>query len=263
MKYADYVLKEMEISPAELQEGHIYWLNLLKKFDAKKHLLPPDIESTNKFAGGNFEYNIKNISQKYFADKNFNEANFFLAATMIAVAKFSGVKSSFISWVHNGRTTAHELRLMGTLIEQIPIAWDFSEDCTAAKFLDGIEKKTNEGLKYRKSLDIIYNNGLEDNIITFIFQKRLFGFGDGYKIAGTKVDIVDIPNENSTAENCLDIEVNLCGEDEYIIAFDYDNSLYSEKTIKKFAVMIDDIILKLQNENQSVLKILDSDSANG
>ena len=94
-------------------------------------------------------------------------------------------------------------------------------------------------------------------MITFIFQKRNFGFGSGYKIAGTKVEVVDLPeDEYSAVENCLDIEVNLCDEDKYIISFDYDNSKYNELTIKKFAALIDEIILQLQDENQLVSKIL-------
>ena len=257
VKFADYVLKERDISSADLEEGHKYWLNLLKKFNANKHLLPSDFNTERKFIGGNFEYAIKNVSRHYFSDKTFGETNFFLAAAMIAVAKFNAVKSSFISWVHNGRTTAQELRLMGLLIEQIPIAWDFTEDCTVENLLDSLSKNFEEGLKYRKSLDIVYKNKLEDNLITFIFQKRNFGFGNGYKIAGTKVEVVDFPdNEYSAAENCLDIEVNLCNDDEYIISFDYDKSLYGEETIKKFAVLIDDIILQLQDETQLVSKIL-------
>lgn len=258
INYADYVLKNMKISPADLEQGHNYWLNLFKKFDEKKHLLPPDIATGKNLTGdGNFEYAVKNVFREYFSDKVFGENNFFLAATMIAVAKFIGVKSSFISWVHNGRTTAKELRLMGILIEQIPIAWDFTEDCTVENFLNALESKVNEGIKYIKSLDVVYSKGLEDNLITFIFQKRNFGFGSGYKIAGTKVDVVNLPeDEYSAAENCLDIEVNLCDEDEYIIAFNYDKSLYLEETIKKFAVTIDDVILQLQDKNQLVSKIL-------
>lgn len=261
IKYADYILEEMKNSPADLNEGHQYWLNLLKKFDAKKHLLPFDVTTDKKLTAGNFECAVKNISREYFSDKTFSENNFFLAATMLAVAKFANAKSSFISWVHNGRTTAQELRLMGLLIEQIPIAWDFTEDCTVEKFFEGLEKKSAEGLKYRKSLDIVYNKKLEDNLITFIFQKRNFGFGSGYKIAGTKVDVIDLPDEYSAAENCLDIEVNLCDDGSYIIGFDYDKSYYLEDTIKKFAAQIDEIILQLQNENQLVSKILGVDGA--
>ena len=258
LKYAEYILREREISPADLDEGHKYWLNLLKKFDTKKHLLPFDVTTAKKWTKGNFEYAVENVTREYFSDKTFSETNFFLAATMIAVAKFANSKSSVISWVHNGRTTAQELRLMGLLIEQIPIAWDFTKDCTVEKFFESLESKVAEGLKYRKSLDIVYNKRLEDNLITFIFQKRNFGFGSGYKIAGTKVEVVDIPDdEYSAVENCLDIEVNLCDEDKYIISFDYDKSNYNEDTIKNFAAQIDDIILKFKNENQPVSKTLD------
>ena len=257
IKYTDYILEQVQNLPDDLEAGHKYWLNILKDFDAKKHLLPPDVTTEKKLTAGNFEYEVKNISREYFLDKPFNEANFFLAATMLAVAKFINAESSIISWVHNGRTTAQELRLMGLLIEQIPIAWDFSQDCTVAEFLNGIEKKVDEGLENIKSLDIIYNKRLEDNLITFIFQKRNFGFGSGYKIAGTKVDVVEQPeDEYSAAENCLDIEVNLCDEDKYIIAVDYDKSIYTEETIKKFAKSLDEMILQMQDTTQFVSKIL-------
>ena len=257
IKYADYILDNMKNVPADLEAGHKYWLDILKNFDAKKHLLPFDVTTEKKLTAGNFEYEVKNISREYFSDKPFNEANFFLAATMLAVAKSANAKSSIMSWVHNGRTTAQELRLMGLLIEQIPIAWDFSQDCTVAEFLNGIEKKVDEGLENIKSLDIIYNKRLEDNLITFIFQKRNFGFGSGYKIAGTKVEVIDQPeDEYSAAENCLDIEVNLCDEDKYIVAFDYDKSNYSDETIKKFAKSLDEMILQIQNVDQLVSNIL-------
>ena len=259
IKYADYILENMKNVPADLDAGHKYWLNLLKDFNPAKHLLPFDVTTEKKLTAGNFEYDVKNISREYFSGKDFNEANFFLAATMLAVAKFSNATSSIMSWVHNGRTTAQELRLMGLLIEQIPIAWDFSQDCTVAEFLNGIEKKVAEGLEYHKSLDIIYNKRLEEDLITFIFQKRNFGFGSGYKIAGTKVDVVDLPDDYPAAENCLDIEVNLCDEDNYIIAFDYDKGLYKDETIKKFAKSLDEMILQIQDETLLVSKILHSD----
>ncbi|MBQ6976178.1 MAG: hypothetical protein IJQ16_06470 [Selenomonadaceae bacterium] len=256
MKYADYVLEELKISPADLEEGHKYWLNLLKDFNAKKHLLPPDIQAERKWQKGNFEYQVKNISREFFSDKNFNETVFFLAASMIAIAKTAGAESSILSWVHNGRTSAQELRLMGLLIEQIPIAWDFTKDCSVENFFAGLEEKINEGLKYRKSLDVVYNKGLEDNLITFIFQKSIFGLGNGYNIAGTTVEVLDIPDdEYSAVENVLDIEVNLCVDDNYIISFDYDISTYTETTIKNFAAQIDATILQLQNQTQLVSKI--------
>ena len=103
---------------------------------------------------------------------------------------------------------------------------------------------------------MVYNKGLEDNLITFIFQKSIFGLGNGYNIAGTTVEVLDIPDdEYSAVENVLDIEVNLCVDDNYIISFDYDISTYTETTIKNFAAQIDATILQLQNQTQLVSKI--------
>lgn len=78
-----------------------------------------------------------------------------------------------MGWVHNGRVTLSEKRLMGLMLDQFPIRWDFNEDITAAAFLGGLEARVNEGMQYRKSLDMVYGSGLEDECASFILQKAI------------------------------------------------------------------------------------------
>ena len=239
---------------------------MLKYLDPKKHLIPSDVDNLDNWKKGEVEYNIKNITRAYFTSTKRKEHVFFLAASMLAIAKSAGVKSSVMSWLHNGRVTTKEMRLMGVMIEHFPISWDFEKDnCTVEKFLDGLEEKMNKSLGYRKSLDVVYNEGLEDETITFMFQKKTLGdVSSNLKLGDTTVEIIEVPdNEYNAAENCLNIEVCLTDDDTYTILLEYYLGTYTENAMKHYAEIFNEMVLKLQDETQLVSKILDSNSANG
>ena len=176
---------------------------------------------------------------------------------MLTIAKTAGVKSSVMSWIHNGRNNAQELRLIGIMIEQYPISWNFEEDITVAKFLDGLEEKMTAGMKYRRSLGTVYSEGLEDDCVTFMFQKGIRNQDSSGTFAGTKVEYVTVPkNKFSASENTLDIELNALENGNYLVDLDFDSSRYSKDAMKNFAETMDRIILQLQDEQKFVSAIL-------
>ena len=254
LSYAAYVEAEAQIPESELAEGHAYWKNMLAPFDKKKHLPPTKNFGDAAWTQGAVKYRIKNIFNEFFRRTHLNENNFFLGATMLTLAKISGSKESVMSWINNGRTNAQERRLMGLMLEQLPCAWDFHEDITIENFLDKLAGQVNTGLKYRKSLDIVYNEGLEDECVSFIFQKNInnsFVFGDN------SAEIVYLPpNDISAVENALDVEINSEDTGEYSLQLDYDASLYSEEEILNFAKTLDEIVRVMQNINTQTSEIL-------
>ena len=251
----------MKVSPEELTAGNKYWREMLAGFDEKKHLPPADLDSSqNAWQDDHMYYELENITNSHFADRVRKEHIFFLAASMLTIAKIAGVKSSVMSWIHNGRNNAQELRLMGIMIEQYPISWNFEEDITVSKYLDGVEEKVNFAPKYRRSLGTVYSEGLEDDCATFIFQKGELGANDGIvKFAGTDTRLYNIDtfdNKYSAAENTLDIEINSTEDGNYYLELDYDASRYSENAMKKFAETMDEIVLQLQDEEKFISEIL-------
>ena len=263
-KYADYIEEELQTPPELLEEGHKYFREMLKYLDPKIHLIPPDVDNWDNWKKSEVEYPLKNITREYFMRSKRKETTFFLGASMLAIAKSAGATSSVMSWLHNGRVTTKEMRLMGVMIEHFPISWDFiKEDCTVEKFLDGLEEKMNKSLTYRKSLDMVYNEGLEDDTITFMFQKKTLGdVSSSLKLDGTAVEIIEVPdNEYSAAENYLNIEVCLIDDDTYTILLEYYLGTYSEQAMKNYAELFNEMVLKLQDENQTVSKILGLDVA--
>ena len=173
---------------------------------------------------------------------------------MLTLAKITGSKDSVMSWIHNGRTNMHERRLMGLMLEQYPCAWDFSNDITIGEFLNRLEGQKQVGMKYRKSLNLIYDEGLENDCVSFIFQKGMHG---DFVLADTPAKVIYLPpNEISAVENALDIEVEAQPTGMYVVSLDYDASRYSENAMKKFAETMNDMLIAMRDTNKKFSELL-------
>ena len=245
LSYAEFVEEEANLSESGLAAGHEYWKKMLAPFDAKKHLPPVDVQGVAAWTQGNFEYEFKNISNEFFRDNKLSEHIFFLGACMLTMAKITGSKESIMSWIHNGRTNMHEMRLMGLMLEQLPCAWDFHNDVSVAEFLHKLFGQAQISMLCRKSLDVVYSGGFEDDCVSFIFQKGINGnmaFGD------MPAEVVYMPpNEISAVENALDVEIEENDLGFYEMFLDYDASRYSEESMAHFAKTYDEIIRRMKN----------------
>lgn len=257
LNYADYLLDEMKVSPEELAAGNKFWRDMLHGFDESRHLLTPDIHDGTTWRSENLAADIKNIDRKYFKGAGITETNFFLAAAMLALAKSIGVRDSILSWIHNGRTNMQERRLMGIMIEEFPISWNFEADITVGDFLSGLEEKVNTSIRYRRSIGTVYEEGLEDATVTFVFQKGTSAI-EGIAFAGTTAEVIDLPPDDvSAAENSLDIMVNLMPEGNYLLFLDYDASRYSEAAIERFAATFDEMVMALQDKGRMISTVFE------
>ncbi len=240
--YAEYIREE-----AKIPQG----------FDEDRHLPPADVDGESDTPEHELEVPFPAIEKDFFKEKGFNENTFFLGASLLALAKSSGRREAIMSWVHNGRVTMAEKRLMGLMLDQFPIRWDFTEDITADAFLRGLEARVNESMQYRKSLDMVYLNGMEDECATFILQKGMMGRKGIVKIGGTDGVMVDMPaNEISAAENTLDIEVDAHDDGTFALLLDYDNNRYSKAAMQRFAAIMKDMVVALQDGDCVVTKLL-------
>ncbi len=252
--YADYVEAEANIPPEVLAEGHDYWRKMLAHFDKAKHLPPVNVSGVAAWTQGTYECTLKKIFNEFFRRTHVNENNFFLGATMLTLAKITGTKEAVMSRVVNGRTNMAERRLMGLMLEQFPCAWDFREDMPVYEFIDRLGGQLRIDTKYRKSLDIVYNDGLEDDCVSFIFQKNI---NNEFIFCDTPAEIVYLPpNEISAVENALDVEINTEVTGEYSLFLDYDAGRYSEDAMKKFADTLNEIAVAMQDGNIRISKIL-------
>ena len=254
LSYAEYVEEESKIPPEELAEGHAYWRKMLANFDEQKHLLPSKLQGVAAWTQGNFDYEFENFTEEFFRETLINENNYFLGASMLTLAKITGSKESVMSWIHNGRTNMRERRLMGLMLEQYPCAFDFHEEISVGDFLNKLAGQIQTGTNYRKSLDAVYNEGLEDNCVSFIFQKEMRG---NLMLADNVVEVIYLPpNEISAAENALDIEIESEDTGKYNLFLDYDASRYSEADMKNFAQTMEKILLEMRDTKKLISEIL-------
>ena len=251
-------MEEAGIPKEELSEGHSYWRNELRGFDEKKHLPPVDVTNVKAWTKNEIDIPMQvDIHADFFRGADFSENTFFLAASMLAMAKIAGVRESVMSWVHNGRTNLSEMRLLGLMLDQFPIRWDFTEPLSSKQFLLGLEERVNRSVEYRKSLDIVYNEGLEEDCATFILQKGSMGRRGSMKFGNTMATIVEMPtNEISAAENTLDIEMNAHDDGTYSLVLNYDASRYSEDNMRRLAAAVEGMIQALMDDNCIVTDLL-------
>ena len=254
--YADLIAEENKITQENLETARNFWREMLKNFGSEKHLPPPDISEKPSWHKGQFIYDFKNISQKFFRETGCKETIFFMLASMLAISKSANKKKSLITWIHNGRTSQKEMRIFGLMIEQLPVALDFSENISVTDVLENVadllrilEKQMADGLSFRNGLDFVYDGNFEDGCATFIFQKKTLNIQNYFKFDNLVCEVEEIQNNLwSAAQNTLDIEVSLTDEGKYFVVLDYDTGNYSENAMKNFAELMDKIIFQMQKK---------------
>ena len=254
--YADYIAQEMQTPPEHIEEGHRYWNKMYSGFDEKKHLPPMDRNDEESCRLEEIEVPIDVIGGDFFGGKGFTEHTFFIGVTLLTMAKLTKRSEVIISWVHNGRTTKTELGLMGIMLDQLPLKWVFEKGQRAEGFLKALGDKIKESMEYRKSLDIVYDTGMQ-GCACFILQKGAIGRRGRVKLGDTLAEIVELPeNEDSGAENTLDIELNDHDDGTFSLVLDYNSGCYSESAMRDFAKTYSDMTAALQDENCDLYGLL-------
>lgn len=255
--YAEYITQEMLTPSERIEEGHRYWREMYSGFDEKKYLPPMDRNDEDTCRLEELEVPIDVIGEDFFSGKGFTEHTFFIGVTLLTMAKLTKRRDVIISWVHNGRTTKTELGLMGIMLDQLPLKWEFQEGQHPEEFLKLLGDKIKESMGYRKSLDIVYDTGMQ-GCACFILQKGAIGRRGRLKLGDTWADIVELPeDENSGAENTLDIELNAHDDGTYSLVLDYNSGCYSESAMRYFAKSYSDMTAALQKENRDLYALLE------
>ena len=252
--YAAYIREENNISDEEMKEGELYWKKMLEGYSRETCIPPAD--KNGKSQDEELEFPIEGLEKGFFKSNSYNESAFFMGAVMLAMAKATKQKKAIISWVHNGRTTAKELKLMGIMLEQPPIRWDFDEDMSIESYVAAIDERMKEQIKHRRSLAAAYEGEMDSRMVCFIMQKGAIGRRGEVSLGGVKSEIInEAEDEESVAESSMDIELNAYDDGRYSIVFDYDSGSYSESAIENLSDMIKDIIEKMK-QGCSLFEIL-------
>ena len=161
-----------------------------------------------------------------------------------------------MSWVHHARTSAKELRLMGLMLNQLPIRSNIQVAMTMGQFVQAVEENVQQGLSYAHCLDEVYREDLEGECASFILQKNTDVKGS-FILDGHPIVIQDMPtNKISAAENVLDIAVTALDDGDYVLTLTYDGSRYTEAMMERYATAFDEVLLAMQTENRCLAEIM-------
>lgn len=248
--YAALIREELNKDKAEAEKGAEYFRNILNGFDPLKHLPPAD--EVGEISEHEFEIPIKGIDSGFFRGKHFSEQAFFMGAVILAMAKTTGQHEVIMSWIHSGRTTASQMRIMGIMLCQLPIRITLSDEEDVASLLSRVENSIKEGLDNREGIGSIYEEELQDECACFIFQKGVIGRRGETLFAGLPARVEPLPSddEDSAAENTLDIELNAFNNGTFSLVIDYDSSMFRRSIMKAFAESIRSFIGKMQVQDK-------------
>lgn len=254
--YADFVWAEAQNLLSGQEDGHRYWREMLAGFNPQKHLPPVDIRRKERWQEGVFDCELQDIRHDFFANRPYSETTFFLAVSMMAMVCVTGSKDVIMSWVHNARTSVKEMRLMGLMLNQYPIRWDFGEDMSILRFLTALEAKIQEGIENARSLDVVYQEDLEGECASFILQKDT-DTKAAYMLDGMPCTIEERPvNKRSAAENVLDIAVTALADGGYFLTLAYDASRYSKAAMVNYGEAFVEMMQDMQADERLLSEIL-------
>lgn len=248
--YAALIREELNKDKAEAEKGTEYFRNILNGFDPLKHLPPAD--ETGEISEHEFEIPIEVIDSGFFKGKHFSEQAFFMGAVILAMAKTTGQHEVIMSWIHSGRTTASQMRIMGIMLCQLPIRITLSDEEDVASLLSRVENSIKEGLDNREGIGSIYEEELQDECACFIFQKGMIGRRGEASFAGLPARAEPLPSddEGSAAESTMDIELNAFNNGTFSLVIDYDPSRYKMSTMKAFAESVISFIGRMQENDK-------------
>ena len=252
--YRELIEEENSLPPEHLETARLYWQNLYQKFNPEVHLIKSN--GTGKFAFGNIKNEIPNLPVEFLRGNDFSEEAFFILAALLTTAKITGRKDAFISWVHNGRDTMKKSRVIGILLDQLPLYWNFSADEKISVECKKIFELQNDQLTKKAGLDLMYERGVQDILPCFIFQREMYV---APIIEGDKtLELIDLPPQNNSVavpENGIDVEIDSDGE-KYLIDLEFDTGIFSTDTMNNFVEIYFEVIQQMKVEGMTTHKIL-------
>lgn len=183
----------------------------------------------------------------------------FMAAALLAIAKYNNADAVKVNWVFNGRQTADEMQTAGYLLRILPVAEKLKPQGTIKELLESVHDQVAKDLEYSfyPYEKLIESNARGDET-EVIYQRDLKG---EFTIGGIRAEHIDLEKSDPAYENVLDIEI-MDNEDRFDILVEYATCFYKEESMERFCRMFEEITQKLtevlQKENMTVSDVIGS-----
>jgi hypothetical protein len=182
------------------------------------------------------------LEKKYMVTRN----EFYIAATLLAIAISTNSHDVQVSWIYNGRDDLIASSSIGLFFRDLPVALRLNDKMTLRDIFAEVQEQVKNGIKYScYSYNEIEAPPVDDDDTCILYQRDLRDIGD---FGGLDVEQIDIRQNKAASQTVLDIQI-LDGEDGLQYVFDYAASRYKEDTMSEFQKLFKRIIAAIINAN--------------
>ena len=153
-----------------------------------------------------------------------------IAAALLAMRRDTGSDKVLVNWLYHGRDTFSKQNMTGLLITSMPVAVDFSKLQSAEALFSAIDEMNTEMLGQAEcSPGTLLSGPLSEDILTVNYDMHTSTPLQSF--TGTK----SLINRNTANTNIFYLIVNEYRDHNAEILFKYNDTLYSEEHIRRFA----------------------------
>jgi hypothetical protein len=165
--------------------------------------------------------------KKYMVTRN----EFYIAATLLAIAVSTNADDVQVSWIYNGREDLIAASNVGLFYRDLPVALRLCDEMNLRDIFSEVHEQVQNGIKY-SCYPYIENAPqiIDGDVAAVLYQGDLY---DLENFGGMNVKMVEIRQNEAASQSVLDIQIT-DGKDGLKYTFDYAAGRYEERTMTAF-----------------------------
>ena len=184
------------------------------------------------------------LEKKYMVTRN----EFYIAATLLAIAISTDANDVQVSWIYNGRDDLITSSSVGLFFRDLPVALHLQNETNLRDIFAEVHKQVQNGIKYScYPYNEIDTKVVDDDDTCVLYQRDLRDVAD---FGGLIVEPIEIRHNKAASQAVLDIQI-LDGEGGLKYVFDYAASRYKEETMTAFMELFNRVIAAIANNTNA------------
>ena len=171
---------------------------------------------------------------------------FYIAATLLAIAINTNKNDVHVSWIYNGRDDLASTSSVGLLCRELSVALRLNNKTTLRDIFTEIHEQVRNGIKYSCYPYMATVPQDDEGDIACVLYQRNIREADDFN--GMNVKKVEIAQNNAAAQSVLDVQI-YDDEDGLQYVFDYAASRYKQETMTEFQNLFKRVIAAIVNAN--------------
>ena len=189
-------------------------------------------------------------AQLAFAEKKYmvSRNEFYIAATLLAIAISTGKNDVQVSWIYNGREDLATAASVGLLFRDLPVAVRLRDDMTLRDVFTEVHAQVQDGIKHSCYSYLESKSQVVDgDIASVLYQRDLREVGD---MGGLAAETTEILQNKPASQTVLDIQI-LDGTEGLQYVFDYAASRYEQETMLTFQDLFKRVVATIAGDTNA------------